>query len=175
LHFIRSNHDELLLHGSKTLKTIRCGINMGRSNGFSIWRGWKHKAAAHQLLIIIRRLSSKRTVFVHAVTNMNGVKYEFYQNYFIGIELETALALDRNIKPNDLLYPKQLNFIRWGLHGTYTCNKNRVEPLQMVVSGIWIPERLLKDLWLLWTSTKEFWQSEPLNTFFDEKEEIRNK
>jgi serine/threonine protein phosphatase 1 len=39
---------------------------------------------------------------------MNGVKYEFYQNYFIGIELETALALDRNIKPNDLLYPKRL-------------------------------------------------------------------
>jgi serine/threonine protein phosphatase 1 len=38
-------------------------------------------------------------------TNMNGVKYEFYQNYYWDRTLwEAALALDRNIKPNDLLY-----------------------------------------------------------------------
>jgi serine/threonine protein phosphatase 1 len=45
------------------------------------------------LLLEDYHLDEKRTVLYTGFTNMNGVKYEFYQNYFIGIELwETALA-----------------------------------------------------------------------------------
>jgi serine/threonine protein phosphatase 1 len=58
-------------------------------------------------------LDEKNRLCLSMLTNMNGVKYEFYQNYFIGIELSgNCLSIRPNIKPNDLLYPKQLNFVR---------------------------------------------------------------
>jgi serine/threonine protein phosphatase 1 len=44
--------------------------------------------------------------------NMNGVKYEFYSKLFYWDTLwETALSLDPSIKPNDLLYPKDLLYM----------------------------------------------------------------
>jgi hypothetical protein len=155
--------------GSKTLKTIRCGINMVES-GFSIWRrGWKHKAAAHQLLIIIRRLSSRKEPSVCPCwfTNMNGVKYEFYQNYFIGIELSgNCLSFRPNIKPNDLLYPKQLNFVRWGF--TLDIPVTRIEN-GTFTNGLYLEHgyraAFKGPLTIMDVDTKEFWQSEPLDTF----------
>jgi serine/threonine protein phosphatase 1 len=49
----------------------------------------------------------EKTAFVHAgFTNMNGVAYEFSKLFYWDRTLwETALSLDRSIKPNDMLYP----------------------------------------------------------------------
>jgi serine/threonine protein phosphatase 1 len=53
----------------------------------------------------------EKTVFCSCrFTNMNGVTYEFFPKLFYWDRTlwETALSLDRSIKPNDLLYPKRL-------------------------------------------------------------------
>jgi serine/threonine protein phosphatase 1 len=88
---------------------------------------------------------------------------------------ETALSLDRSIKPNDLLYPKRLTLYDeiyightlWLALGNRTCT-----------NGLYLEYRYRSafkgPLTILDVDTKEFWQSEPLNTlYFDEKGEIK--
>jgi serine/threonine protein phosphatase 1 len=82
----------------------------------------------------------RKPPFVHAgFTNMNGVAYEFFPKLFYWDRTlwETALSLDRSIKPNDLLYPKRLTLYD-EIHRPITCNSALVKQncTKWFVSGI---------------------------------------
>jgi serine/threonine protein phosphatase 1 len=85
---------------------------------------------------------------------------------------ETALSLDRSIKPNDLLYPKRLTLYDEIYIGhTPVTRIGKTEPVQMAcVWNIDTGAAFKGPLTILDVDTKEFWQSEPLSTlYFDEK------
>ena len=178
--FIRGNHDELLLHWLKD----------GQEDN-KLW--YKHGGEATVLayekvdattknlhiefLYSLQNyyLDDKKRLFVHAgFTNMNGVQYEYYPEpfYWDRTLWETALSLDRSIKPNDLLYPKRLTLYDEIYIGhTPVTRIGKTEPVQMAcVWNIDTGAAFKGPLTILDIDTKEFWQSEPLNVlYFDEK------
>jgi serine/threonine protein phosphatase 1 len=113
--FVRGNHDELLLHWLQDNKDNPLWHKHG---GEATVLAYKDVDAPRKQLHIDflnslqdYHLDAKKRLFVHAgFTNMNGVAYEFYPKLFYWDRTlwETALSLDRSIKPNDLLYPKRL-------------------------------------------------------------------
>jgi serine/threonine protein phosphatase 1 len=177
--FIRGNHDELLLHW---LKDSKDNLMWYKHGGEATVTAYKEVDAATKQVHVDFLLSlkdyyldDKNRLFVHAgFTNMNGVSYEFFPKLFYWDRTlwETALALDRSIKPNDLLYPKRLTLYDEIYIGhTPVTRIGQTEPVQMAC--IWNVDTgaaFKGPLTILDVDTKEFWQSEPLSAlYFDEK------
>jgi serine/threonine protein phosphatase 1 len=150
--FVRGNHDELLLHWLQDNKDNPLWHKHG---GEATVLAYKDVDAPRKQLHIDflnslqdYHLDAKKRLFVHAgFTNMNGVAYEFYPKLFYWDRTlwETALSLDRSIKPNDLLYPKRLTLYDEIYIGhTPVTRIGKTVPTQMVC-GIWTPEPPLKD------------------------------
>jgi serine/threonine protein phosphatase 1 len=178
--FIRGNHDELLLHW---LKDGQDDNELWYKHGgeATVLAYEKVDATTKNLHIEFLHslqnyyLDDQKRLFVHAgFTNMNGVQYEYYPEpfYWDRTLWETALSLDRSIKPNDLLYPKRLILYDEIYIGhTPVTRIGKTEPVQMAcVWNIDTGAAFKGPLTILDVKTKEFWQSEPLHTlYFDEK------
>lgn len=180
--FIRGNHDELLLHWLKDNKENTDNLLWYKHGGEATVLAYEEVDSARKQLHIDflhslqdYHLDEKNRLFVHAgFTNMNGVTYEFYPKLFYWDRTlwETALALDRSIKPNDLLYPKRLTLYDEVYIGhTPVTRIGKTTPLQMAcVWNIDTGAAFKGPLTIMDVNTKEFWQSEPLNVlYFDEK------
>jgi serine/threonine protein phosphatase 1 len=112
-------------------------------------------------------LDDQNRLFVHAgFTNMNGVDYEFFPELFYWDRTlwETALALDKRMKKNDLLYPKRLTLYNEVYIGhTPVSRIGETAPVKMV--NIWNVDTgaaFKGPLTIMDIETKAFWQSEPL-------------
>jgi serine/threonine protein phosphatase 1 len=177
--FIRGNHDELLLHWLKETKDNPLWHKHGGEATILAYeqvdKNTKQLHIDFLLSLEDYYLDEKNRLFVHAgFTNMNGVKYEFYPKLFYWDRTlwETALALDRSIKPNDLLYPKRLTLYDEIYIGhTPVTRIGKTKPLQMAcVWNVDTGAAFKGPLTIMDVDTKEFWQSEPLhNLYFDEK------
>jgi serine/threonine protein phosphatase 1 len=177
--FIRGNHDELVLHWLKDNKDNPLWYKHGGEATVMAYE--KVDDSTKQLHIDFLSslndyyLDEKNRLFVHAgFTNMNGVAYEFFPKLFYWDRTlwETALSLDRSIKPNDLLYPKRLTLYDEIYIGhTPVTRIGKTIPTQMAC--IWNVDTgaaFKGPLTILDIDTKEFWQSEPLHhLYFDEK------
>jgi serine/threonine protein phosphatase 1 len=177
--FIRGNHDELLLHWLKDNKDNPLWYKHGGEATVMAYEDVdsRRKKLHIDFLESLQdyHLDEKNRLFVHAgFTNMNGVAYEFYPKLFYWDRTlwETALALDRSIKPNDLLYPKRLTLYDEIYIGhTPVTRIGKTVPVQMAcVWNVDTGAAFKGPLTIMDINTKEFWQSEPLNTlYFDEK------
>jgi serine/threonine protein phosphatase 1 len=176
---IRGNHDELLRQWLEDSKDNRQWYQHGGEATVLAYE----KVSAQTKLKHIEFLKSlenyhldeKNRLFIHAgFTNMNGIDYEYFPKLFYWDRTlwEVALALDKNMKKDDLFYPKRLTLYKEIYIGhTPVSRINATIPVQM--ANVWNVDTgaaFKGPLTIMDIDTKEFWQSEPLNNlYFDEK------
>jgi serine/threonine protein phosphatase 1 len=112
-------------------------------------------------------LDEQNRLFIHAgFTNMNGVDYEYFPRLFYWDRTlwETALALDKKMKKDDLLYPKRFTLYDEIFIGHTPVSKiNQNIPVNC--ANIWNVDTgaaFKGPLTIMDIDSKEFWQSEPL-------------
>ncbi|MES2573397.1 MAG: metallophosphoesterase family protein [Bacteroidota bacterium] len=116
-------------------------------------------------------LDEENRLFVHAgFTNMNGVDFEYYPRLFYWDRSlwETALALDKTMKTDDLFFPKRLTLYKEIYIGhTPVSRINKTTPVRM--ANVWNVDTgaaFKGPLTIMDVDTKEFWQSEPLPNLY---------
>lgn len=176
---IRGNHDDLLLEWLDESKDNLLWYKHGGEatvlayESVSIETKKKHIEFLKSLDNYY--LDSKRRLFVHAgFTNMNGVDYEYFPGLFYWDRTlwETALALDKIMKTDDIFYPKRLTLYEEIYIGhTPVTRLGETTPVQK--ANVWNVDTgaaFKGSLTIMDVDTKEFWQSEPLaQLYFDEK------
>lgn len=180
--FIRGNHDELLLdwmlndnknidegmwfkHGGEaTVLAYSCVTNEKKQIHMEFLRSLKDYY-----------LDDKNRLFIHAgFTNINGVEHEYFPKMFYWDRSlwEMALSLDESIPKDSLYYPK-----RFSLYDEIYIGHTPVTKIEQTVpinkACVWNLDSgaaFMGPLTLMDVTTKEFWQSEPLNElYFNEK------
>jgi serine/threonine protein phosphatase 1 len=177
--FIRGNHDELLLnwlesnrdnpmwkeHGGEA--TVLAYTNVNEAT--------KQKHIDFLKSLHNYYLDSSNRLFVHAgFTNLNGVTHEYFPKMFYWERTlwETAMALDKSMNTEDLMYPKRLKLYNEIYIGHTPVTKiNKTTPVNFAnVWNIDTGAAFLGPLSLLDVDTKEYWQSDPLPALYpDEK------
>lgn len=120
-------------------------------------------------------LDEQNRLFIHAgFTNVNGINYEYFPKLFYWDRTlwEMALAMDKNLKPDDLSYPKRLTLYNEIYIGhTPVSRIGKTTPVLM--ANVWNVDTsaaFMGPLTIMDVDTKEFWQSEPLpNLYPNEK------
>lgn len=174
-HFIRGNHDELLLHW---LKDSKDNVTWYQHGGEATVLAYddvteeiKKRHVEFLQSLEDHFLDDKNRLFIHAgFTNMNGIDFEYFPKLFYWDRTlwETALALDKNMKTTDLLYPKRLRLYNEIYIGhTPVSRIGKTIPVQM--ANIWNIDTgaaFKGPLTIMDVDTKEFWQSEPLDFLY---------
>ena len=116
-------------------------------------------------------LDQENRLFLHAgFTNMNGVHHEYFPKlyYWDRTLWETALALDKTLKADDLSFPKRFTLYKEIYIGhTPVTQIGKTVPVQRsVVWNIDTGAAFKGPLTILDVDTKEFWQSEPLSELY---------
>lgn len=173
--FIRGNHDDLLLEWLDESKDNLLWFNHGGEATVSAYESVSHETKLKHIEFLKSLedyyLDEDRRLFVHAgFTNMNGVKAEYFPKLFYWDRTlwETALALDKNIKMGDALYPKRFTLYKEIYIGhTPVTRIGTTDPVQ--IESIWNVDTgaaFKGVLTVLDIDTKEYWQSEPLNNLY---------
>ncbi|SHI64792.1 serine/threonine protein phosphatase 1 [Mesonia phycicola] len=169
--FIRGNHDDLV---HKWLKTGDLNENWLKHGGQSSKDAYeklapsaleKHKNFYHDLENYY--IDKENNLFLHAgFANMHGPQneYEPYMVYWDRTLWETALALDKNLKPEDLFYPKRFKLFKEIFIGhTPVTRINQTKPVN--AANIWNVDTgaaFKGPLSIINIETKEVIQSDPV-------------
>ena len=176
---IRGNHDDLLLEWLDESKDNLLWYKHGGEatvlayESVSVETKQKHIEFLKSLENY--HLDEERRLYVHAgFTNMNGVDYEYFPGLFYWDRTlwETALALDKTMKTDDMFYPKRLTLYKEIYIGhTPVTRIGETTPVQK--ANVWNVDTgaaFKGPLTIMDVDSKEFWQSEPLTQlYFDEK------
>lgn len=177
--FIRGNHDELALHWLQKNHDNPLWYEHGGGATVLAYskvdETTKQKHIDFLLNLVNYHLDSKNRLFVHAgFTSMNGVTHEHFHKMFYWERTlwETALALDKSMKKDNIFYPKRLTLYNEIYIGHTPVTKiGKTTPIQM--ANVWNVDTgaaFLGPLTILDIDTKEFWQSNPLPELYpDEK------
>ena len=177
--FIRGNHDELLLYWLKDSTDNLLWYNHGGEATVIAYEKVNNETKQSHIEFLQSLkdyyLDNKQRLFIHAgFTNMNGVNFEYFPKLFYWDRTlwETALALDKNIRPDDLLYPKRFTLYD-EIYIGHTPVTRIGETIPVKKACIWNVDTgaaFKGPLTIMDIDSKEFWQSEPLNNlYFDEK------
>lgn len=173
--FILGNHDELLLDWLTKTKDNPLWYHHGGESTVLAYANVSAETIKKHIQFIQSLenyyLDEQNRLFIHAgFTNMNGVDYEYFPRLFYWDRSlwETALALDKKMKTDDLFYPKRLTLYREIFIGhTPVSRINKTVPVQMAnVWNIDTGAAFKGPLTILDVDTKEFWQSEPLPNLY---------
>jgi serine/threonine protein phosphatase 1 len=172
---IRGNHDDLLLEW------------LNKSSDNLMWHkhGGEATVVAYETVDAQTRqkhieflqslnnfyLDEQNRLFVHAgFTNMNGVDFEYFPGLFYWDRTlwETALALNKTMKSDDLFYPKRLTLYNEIYIGhTPVSRIGKTIPVQMAcVWNLDTGAAFKGPLTIMDVDSKEYWQSEPLMTLY---------
>ena len=177
--FIRGNHDELALHWLQKNHDNPLWYEHGGGATVLAYskvdETTKQKHIDFLLNLVNYHLDSKNRLFVHAgFTSMNGVTHEHFHKMFYWERTlwETALALDKSMKKDNIFYPKRLTLYNEIYIGHTPVTKiGKTIPIQM--ANVWNVDTgaaFLGPLTILDIDTKEFWQSHSLPELYpDEK------
>jgi serine/threonine protein phosphatase 1 len=173
--FIRGNHDELL----------RTWLDESKDNLLWYKHGGEATVLAYADVSVATKLKhieflyaledfhldDDNRLFIHAgFTNMNGIDFEYFPKLFYWDRTlwETALALDKTMKTDDLLYPKRFTLYKEIYIGhTPTTRIDKTIPVQMAcVWNLDTGAAFKGPLTIMDVDTKEFWQSEPLPSLY---------
>lgn len=174
-HFIRGNHDELLLHWLKDSKDNVTWYQHGGEATVLAYETVNEEIKKRHIEFLQsledHYLDDKNRLFIHAgFTNMNGIDFEYFPKLFYWDRTlwETALALDKKIKTTDLLYPKRFRLYHEIYIGhTPVSRIGKTTPVQM--ANVWNVDTgaaFKGPLTIIDADTKEFWQSEPLDVLY---------
>ena len=175
---IRGNHDHLLLEWLDESKDNLLWYKHGGEatvlayESVSVETKQKHIEFLKSLENY--HLDEERRLYVHAgFTNMNGVDYEYFPGLFYWDRTlwETALALDKTMKTDDMFYPKRLTLYKEIYIGhTPVTRIGETTPVQK--ANVWNVDTgaaFKGPLTIMDVDTKEFWQSEPLTQLYFEE------
>lgn len=176
--FIRGNHDELVL-------------DWLTNNNKNIDEGMWYKHGGEATVLAYENVSNEtknrhieflqslqnyyldeyKRLFVHAgFTNMNGVSYEFFPKLFYWDRTlwETALALDKTMKTDDIYFPKRFTHYKEIYIGhTPVTRIGKTIPVQKAnVWNIDTGAAFKGPLTIMDVDTKKYWQSEPLPSLY---------
>jgi len=169
--FIRGNHDNLLL---EWLTGSNENLLWHQHGGLATIEAYKTVSDETKKIHIafLKSLDNfyldpENRLFVHAgFTNLNGVEYEYFPKMFYWERTlwETALALDKNIKRDDPLFPKRFTLYKEIYIGhTPVTRIGKTVPVQMdCVWNVDTGAAFKGPLTIMNIETKEFWQSDPL-------------
>ena len=176
---IRGNHDDLLLEWLDESKDNLLWYKHGGEATVLAYESVSAETKVKHIEFLKSLdnyyLDSKRRLFVHAgFTNMNGVDFEYFPGLFYWDRTlwETALALDKTMKTDDIFYPKRLTLYEEIYIGhTPVTRLGETTPVQKAnVWNIDTGAAFKGPLTIMDVDTKAFWQSEPLTQlYFDEK------
>ena len=176
---IRGNHDELLFEWFKN----------GKDNPQWHHHGGEATVLAYESVSLETKqihieflnslenyhLDEQNRLFIHAgFTNVNGIDFEYFPKLFYWDRTlwETALALDKTLKTDDLKYPKRFTLYN-EIYIGHTPVSRIGETIPVQMANVWnidTSAAFLGPLTILDVDTKEFWQSEPLpNLYPNEK------
>jgi serine/threonine protein phosphatase 1 len=177
--FIRGNHDELALHWLQNHHNNPLWYEHGGEATVlayaNVDEATKQNHINFLLNLVNYHIDSNNRLFVHAgFTNINGVNHEYFPKMFYWERTlwETALALDKSMKTDDLYYPKRLTLYNEIYIGHTPVTKiDKTIPVQMAnVWNIDTGAAFLGPLTILDIDTKEYWQSDALPILYpDEK------
>ena len=176
--FMRGNHDELLcewLHNSKdNLMWYRHGGESTVNAYAKLDALTKKKHVTFLQSLENYYLDDKNRLFVHAgFTNMNGVAFEHFPKLFYWERTlwEMALALDKNLTPDSVLYPRRLKLYREIYIGhTPVTQIGENTPIRM--ASVWNVDTgaaFKGPLTVLDVDTKRYWQSDPLPDLYPDE------
>ena len=177
--FIRGNHDELLLDWLQSNRDNPLWFDHGGQATVLAYAN-VDEATKQKHIDFLKNLDnyyldSSNRLFVHAgFTNLNGVTHEYFPKMFYWERTlwELAVALDKSMSSDALLYPKRLKLYTEIYIGHTPVTKiNKIIPIQMAnVWNIDTGAAFLGPLTILDIDTKEYWQSDPLPQLYpDEK------
>jgi serine/threonine protein phosphatase 1 len=169
--FIRGNHDELLLDWLQSNRDNPLWLEHGGEATVLAYANVNEETKQKHIDFLKSLqnyyLDSQNRLFVHAgFTNLNGVTHEYFPKMFYWERTlwETALALDKTMSTEDLMYPKRLKLYNEIYIGhTPVIKINKSIPIQMAnVWNIDTGAAFLGPLCILDVETKEYWQSDSL-------------
>lgn len=172
---IRGNHDELLLEWLDKSKDNLLWYKHGGESTVLAYESVSSETKNTHIEFLKSLdnyyLDTENRLFIHAgFTNMNGVEFEYFPKLFYWDRTlwEMALGLDKNMKEDDLSYPKRLALYKEIFIGhTPVSRINKTTPVQMV--NIWNVDTgaaFKGPVTIMDVDTKEFWQSEPLPSLY---------
>ncbi len=177
--FMRGNHDDLCYRWLK----------FGESNDTWLIHGGASSVKAYENVPYnIRNIhihffenlnnyyvDEANRLFVHAgFTNHNGVKHEYFDKMFYWDRSlwELALAMDKNLKKDDLFFPKRLSHYKEIFIG-HTSLSRIERDVPTNAANVWNVDTGAahkNPLTIMDVDTKEYWQSDPVFSLYpDEK------
>ena len=173
--FIRGNHDDLLLQYLKTKKLNSEWFKHGGESTLNAYKLLsKNKIDEHiHFLENLQNyyLDDNNKLFVHAgFTNIKGVDFEYFPEllYWDRTLWECACALNPNIKESSPLFPNRLKIYKEIYIGhTPVTRINKTIPTKM--HNVWnldTAAAFMGTISVLDTDTKEFWQSNSVQSFY---------
>ncbi|MFV8465937.1 metallophosphoesterase family protein [Flavobacterium sp. LB1P62] len=172
---IRGNHDDLLLEWlNKSTDNLMWYKHGGEATVIAyetVDAETKQKHIEFLQSLDNFHLDEQNRLFVHAgFTNMNGVNFEYFPGLFYWDRTlwETALALDKTMKPDDVFYPKRFTLYDEIYIGhTPVSRIGKTVPVQMAcVWNLDTGAAFKGPLTIMDVDSKEYWQSEPLMTLY---------
>jgi serine/threonine protein phosphatase 1 len=172
---LKGNHDDLLLNWFKTNQTNEKWLMHGGESTIKAYEdiSKSHKAIHAKFIedMPTYHVDDKNRLFVHAgFANLHGPEHEFYKNtvYWDRTLWETALATDKNFKPDDLFYPVRLKlFSEIYIGHTPTSRYGQHTPMQAQnVINLDTAAAYKGPLTLVDVDTKDIWQSQPVHELY---------
>ncbi|MEO9512273.1 MAG: metallophosphoesterase family protein [Flavobacteriaceae bacterium] len=173
--FIRGNHDELcrewlltkkenpqwLAHGGTATRDSYLGAN--RKNWDAHLNFYAHLENYY--------LDAENRLYLHAgYTNLKGVEHEYFDQLFYWDRTlwELAKVVDSRLNPSDADFPKRLTQYKEIFIGHTPLSKKEVV-IPQKGSNVWNVDTgaaFMGALTIMDVDSKEFWQSEPVHSFY---------
>ena len=176
--FMRGNHDELLLEWLDKSKDNLLWYNHGGEATVNAYKivssATKQKHIAFLINLKNYYLDNQNRLFVHAgFTNLNGVDFEYFPKMFYWERTlwETALALDPNLKPDSVFYPKRLTLYK-EIYIGHTPVSRIIETIPIKKANVWNIDTgaaFKGPLTILDVDSKQFWQSDLLPDLYPDE------
>jgi len=173
--FIRGNHDELcrdwLLTQKDNPQWLAHGGTATRQSYLDADRDKWERHLQFYADLENYYLAEDNRLYLHAgYTNLKGIDFEYFvQSYYWDRTLwELATALNPELEPTHPKYPKRLTHYKEVFIGHTPLSKTQVVKPQRA-ANVWNVDTgaaFKGGLTILDVETKEYWQSEPVHTFY---------
>ncbi len=173
--FIRGNHDELcrawLQNQRENPQWLMHGGAATRDSYLKTDREKWERHLEFYANLENHYLANDNRLYLHAgYTNLKGIEFEYFEQSFYWDRTlwELATALDPNLSPNDPKFPKRLTHYHEVFIGHTPISKTDLA-LPQNAANVWNVDTgaaFKGALTILDVETKEFWQSDPVHTFY---------
>lgn len=172
--FIRGNHDDLLLEWLRGKDNELWHQHGGGATILSYSKldpSVKHLHVSFLDSLDNFHIDDDNRLFVHAgFTNQHGIRHEYFQRlaFWDRTLWETAAALNPDLKPGDLSYPKRFTHYKEIFIG-HTPVTRLGETVPLNRANVWNVDTgaaFLGCLSIIDVDTKEYWQSDPLPSLY---------